>query len=96
MLTIVIKAFCVNVMVDKKPIYLNKHYFFQNKIYYLDKAYFSFTKIKLSKLTLHKRNLLDTRLVKKNIDWMQPNIKKQHVLSWSVEKCGSFLKHVVL
>ena len=39
MLTIVIKADCVNVVVDIKPIYLNKHYLFQNKINDLDKIY---------------------------------------------------------
>ena len=39
MLTILIKAYCVNVVVDIKPIYLNKHYLFQNKIYDLDKIY---------------------------------------------------------
>ena len=39
MLTIVIKAYCVNVAVDIKPIYLNEHYLFQNKIYDLDKIY---------------------------------------------------------
>ena len=42
MLTIVIKAYFV--VVDIKPIYLNKHYLFQNNIY------FRFAKIKLSKL----------------------------------------------
>ena len=44
MLTILIKAYFVNVVVDVKPIYLNKH-LFQNKICYLDKIYFCFTKI---------------------------------------------------
>ena len=39
MLTIVIKACCVNAVVDIKPIYLNKHDLFQNKIYDLDKIY---------------------------------------------------------
>ena len=38
MLIILIKAYCVNVVVDIKPIYLNKRYLFQNKIYYLDKG----------------------------------------------------------
>ena len=38
MLTILIKVYCVNVVVDTKSIYLNKHYLFQNKIY-LDKIY---------------------------------------------------------
>ena len=37
MLTILIKAYYVNVVVDIKPIYLNKRHLFQNKIYYLDK-----------------------------------------------------------
>ena len=54
MLTILIKAYYVNVVVDIKPIYLNKHYLFQNKIYYLDKIYFCFTKITISKLSLYK------------------------------------------
>ena len=40
MLTKLIKDYCVNVVVDVKPIYLNKYYLFQNKIYYLDKIYF--------------------------------------------------------
>ena len=39
MLTIVIKAYCVNVLVDINPIYLKRHYLFQNKIYDLDKIY---------------------------------------------------------
>ena len=30
MLTILIKAYCVNVVIDIKPIYLNKRYSFQN------------------------------------------------------------------
>ena len=54
MLTIVIKAYCVNVFVDIKPIYLDKHYLFHNN--YLDKIYFCFSKIKLSKLTPYKLN----------------------------------------
>ena len=54
MLTILIKAYCVNVVVDIKPIYLNKYYLFQNKIYYLDKIYFCFAIIKLLKHTIKK------------------------------------------
>ena len=50
-LTIVIKAYYVNVMVDTKPIYFNKHYLFQNKTYYLNKIYLCFLKINLSKFT---------------------------------------------
>ena len=46
--------YCVNVVVDIKPIYLNKRYLFLKKIYYLDKIYFCLTKIKLSKHTLYK------------------------------------------
>ena len=53
MLTILIKAYCVNIMVDLKPIYFNKRYLFQNKIYYLEKS-FCFAKIKFSKHTLYK------------------------------------------
>ena len=45
MLTILIQAYCVNVVVDIKPIYLNKHYLFQNNIYYLEKISFCFAKI---------------------------------------------------
>ena len=41
-------------MVDIKPIYLNKGYLFQNKIYYLDKIYLCFAKIKFSKHTLYR------------------------------------------
>ena len=37
-----IKAYYVNVVVDIKPIYLNKHCLFQNKIYCLDKIYCCF------------------------------------------------------
>ena len=44
MLTILTKAYCVNVVVDIKPIYLNKHCLFLNKIYYLDKTYFCLAK----------------------------------------------------
>ena len=56
MLTILIRAYCVNVVVDIKPICLNKRYLFQNKIYYLDEIYFCFAKIKFSKLTPYKLN----------------------------------------
>ena len=71
--------YCVDVVVDIKSIYLNKRYLFQNKIYYLDKIYFSLAKIKLS-----------------YIDFMQNNINMRHVLGWSINKCDSFLKYVVL
>ena len=54
MVTILIKAYCVNIVVDIKPIYLNKGYLFQNKIYYLDKIYLCFAKIKFSKHTLYR------------------------------------------
>ena len=33
------KAYYVNIVIDIKPIYLNKRYLFQNEIYYLDKIY---------------------------------------------------------
>ena len=52
MLTILIKAYCVNAVVDIKPIYLNKYHLFQNKICYLDTVYFCFTIIKLFKHTI--------------------------------------------
>ena len=58
MLTVVIKTYCIDVVVDIKPIYLNKRSLFQNKVYYLDKMYLFFLKIKLSKFTLNKVNLL--------------------------------------
>ena len=45
-------AYCVNIVVDIKPIYLRKRYLFQNKINYLDKIYFCFAKIKLCKDTI--------------------------------------------
>ena len=57
MLTILIKAYCVNAVVDIKPIYLNKYYLFQNKIYYLDKIYFCFAITKLFKHTIKKETL---------------------------------------
>ena len=57
MFTILIKAYCVNVVVDIKPIYLNKCYLFQNKIYYLGKIYFCFAIIKLLKHTIKKEAL---------------------------------------
>ena len=56
MLTILIKAYCINVVVDIKPIYLNK-YLFQNKIYYLDKIYFCFAIIEPFKHTIKKEAL---------------------------------------
>ena len=45
MLTIVIKAYCVKayLVVDIRPLYLNKYYLSQNKIFYLDKIYFFFS-----------------------------------------------------
>ena len=49
MLTILIKAYCVSIVGDIKPIYLKKRYLFQNDIYYLDKIYLCFAKIKLIK-----------------------------------------------
>ena len=58
MLIILIKVFCVNVVVDIKPIYLNKHPLFHNKIYYLDKIYFCFAIIKLFKHTIKKEALV--------------------------------------
>ena len=54
MLTILIKAYRINVVVDIKSIYLNKYYLFWNKIYYLDKIYFCFAIIKLFKHTTKK------------------------------------------
>ena len=57
MLTILIKAYCVNVVVDIKPIYLSKYSLFQNKIYYLDKIYFCFTIIELFKHSIKKEAL---------------------------------------
>ena len=54
MLIILIRAYCVNVVVDIKAIYLNKYYLFQNKIYYLDKIYFCFAIIKLFKDTVKR------------------------------------------
>ena len=54
MLAILINAYCVSVVIDIKPIYLSKYDLFQNKVYYLDKIYFCFVKIKLSKFTLYK------------------------------------------
>ena len=56
MLTILIKAYCANVAADIKSIYLNKRYFFPNKIYYLNKIYFCFAKTTISKFTLYKLN----------------------------------------
>ena len=56
MLTIRIKGYCVSVVVDVKPIYVSKSYFFRNKFYDLDKIYLSFAKIKLFKLALYKLN----------------------------------------
>ena len=75
MLTILIKACWGDVVVDIKPIYLNKRYLFQHKICYLDKIYFCFAKLTISKLTLYKLNYLPYYL--KNIDFMQRNIKIQ-------------------
>ena len=60
-----IKAYCVNVVVDIKPIYLNKHYLFQNKIYYLDKIYFGLAKIRKAFQTYSVKTKLVIRLVKK-------------------------------
>ena len=56
LLTILIKTCYVNDVVVIKPIYLNKGYLFQNKIYCLDKIYFCFPKLKPYKLTLYKLN----------------------------------------
>ena len=56
MLIIFINAYSVHVVVDIKPIYLNKSYLFQNKIYYLDKIYLCLAKIKFSKLVLCNLN----------------------------------------
>ena len=52
------KAYCINIMVDIKPIYLNKRYLFENKINYLDKIYFCLAKIKLFKHTKNKEALV--------------------------------------
>ena len=78
MLTILIKAYCVNVVVDIKPINLNKRYLFQDKICYLDDIHFCFAKIKLSKHTLFQLSWLPDYC--KIIELMQNNIKTQHFL----------------
>ena len=78
-----IKAYCVNVMVDIKPIYLNKRYLLQNKVYYLDITYFCFAKMKLLKVALYKLN-------------QQPDQLKMQAISDITKKCGSFLKYVIL
>ena len=57
MIAILNEAYCVNFMVDIKPIYLKKRYFFQNKTNSLDKIYFCFGKIKLFKYTFKKETL---------------------------------------
>ena len=72
MLAILIKTYCLNDVVDVKPIYLEKRFLFQNKIYYLGEI-FLLRKSKPSKL------ILVTRLIK-NIDFTQHNIKMGHVL----------------
>ena len=89
MLTIVIKAYCVNVVVDIKPIYLGKLYFkiistIQIKSISVLQKY-----IKLSKFTLSKLNQLPDQL--KNTDFTQRKIKMQHVLGWSIKKCKVWL-----
>ena len=48
------KAYCVNVVVDIKPIYMNKGYLYQSKIYYLDKIYLYLAKIKFSEHTPYR------------------------------------------
>ena len=53
-----ITAYCVNIMVDIKPIYFNKPYLFQNKVNYLDKIFFCFAKINLLKHTFKKEILV--------------------------------------
>ena len=44
---LIFKAYCVNVSIDIKPIYLNKPNFRLRSTIYLDKIYFCFAKIKL-------------------------------------------------
>ena len=56
-ITILIKAYCVNIVIYIKLIYLNKRYLFQKKINYFDKTYFCFAKIKLFKQTFKKDTL---------------------------------------
>ena len=46
MLTIVIKVYCVNSRGWYKAHLFEQTYLFQNKIYYLDKVYFCFAKIR--------------------------------------------------
>ena len=58
-------AYYVDVMVYIKSISLNKHYSYQNKIYYLDKIYFCFAKIHKAFQTYSVYTKLVTRLVKK-------------------------------
>ena len=67
MLVILIKAYCVNAVVDIKPIYLNKRYLSQDKIYYLNKIYFCFAKIKFSKHTLYKQKQPPEVFYKKSV-----------------------------
>ena len=54
-----LKAYCVNIVVDIKPIYLNKGYLFQNKIYYLDKIC----------LFRKKKKVFQTYSVQKQSSW---------------------------
>ena len=56
--------------------YWNNRYLFQDKIYYSDKIYFCFAKIKLSKYNVYKLNWLPDYC--KIIDFIQNNIKMQH------------------
>ena len=63
-------------MVDIKPIYLNKGYLFQNKIYYLDKIYLCFAKIKFSKHTLYRSSRPEVfckKVVLRNFESSQEN-----------------------
>ena len=73
MVRILMKAYCVHGIIDIKPIYLNKPYLFQNKIYCLDKFYFCFAK----GANLYKLSWLPCSL--KNMVLTQCNIKVRHV-----------------
>ena len=66
MLTILIKAYYVDVVLDIKPIYLNRRYLFKNKFYYLDKIYFYY-----SYFMQHNVKMRHAASIKKSVSFLK-------------------------
>ena len=88
-------------MVDIKPICLNKRYLFQNKINYLDKIYFCFAKIKLSRHTFKKETLAQVfscefwKISKNTFSYRKPPLAASYVKFPYIKNLCDYL-HIII